>query len=183
MNHDLATFMLSALAPPPAARSSARLGRTYSGAAISSSSLVIATVKAVGIGKLRLCEERTHSFLLADRSQPSIRRFFNEVEVFVRKRRLTHALLRVSPGSGKYTAAPTTYMIEGALNLIPGLHVEFAAFQMVLAWARREGGITPCYPADTPRRLRDTFSIAIQSACLSEARERDPVYRSLAGKA
>lgn len=183
MSQELANFMLSNIVRPPNARSHRGRVRTYSGAAISSSTLVIATVEAVEYRELRLCGEATDYFLLEGRNQSSIRRHFNEIQAFVRKQHLTHLVLRGSPGSGKYTASPTTYMIEGALNLISGLHLEIVAHQVVSRWVRREGSLAPYCPIDTPRNLRDAFELAIHSACLSEAQERDPQFLPGNGRA
>lgn len=177
MSDYLADFMFSNMVRPPHARRNSRPGRRFTGAAITSSTLVLATVEAVNFRELQLCEEDSNFFVLENRSQRSARYLFNQVETFVRERDLRHVLLRASPGSGKYTAAPTTYMIEGMLNLVKGLHLEIVAPLTVNAWVQREGRIAPPCPLDTPRMLRDAFDLAIYSACLSEARERDPSLR------
>jgi len=178
MSDYLADFMFSNLVRPPNARRKSNPGRRFTGAAITSSTLVLATIEAVNFRELRLCEEDTSYFVLESRTQRSMRYFFSQLEDFVRPRTLSQVLLRANPGSGKYTAAPTTYMIEGMLNLVKGIRLEIAPPMSVNAWVRREGAIAPPCPLDTPRRLRDTLELAIRSACLAEARERDPSLRS-----
>ena len=140
------------------------------GAAISGPRLMLVTVLRPSAGSWSIDLKRSALLLLADRSQAAAVKYNDEMCEFVTAARLMHVALR-GPSAGRlYPGKPLGFLMEGILNLLPGVTVELLNTGVVGRIAKLESEALPHPPGNMPRSLHFLFRHAV---CAAIASRRD----------
>ena len=139
----------------------------YSGAAIRSDTLVIATVEGCAMTGFKLCLEQSAQIELEDRDQEALRWFCDDLQSFIRDAGLKRILLRGPPKTGKFRTG-LAFKIEAVLQLLPELEVEVVHFNRVDSWTRHSQEVCPEPIDGLAYWERDAHRSAIATACFGE---------------
>jgi hypothetical protein len=139
----------------------------YTGAAIRSDTLVIATVKGCSMEGFELSLEKSAQIELEDRDQEALHFFKEDLESFIQESGITRLLLRGPPKTGKFRTG-LAFKVEAVLQLVPGLEVEVVHFNRVDSWLRSSGGVAPAPIAGLVRWEEEAHRSAIATACFGE---------------
>ena len=139
----------------------------YTGAAIRSDTLVVATVKGCSLEGFELCLDKSAQIELEDRDQQALHDFKEDLESFINEAGITRLLLRGPPKSGKFTTG-LAFKVEAVLQLVPGLQVEVVHFNRVDTWRRHSKGVAPEPIAGLVHWEREAHESAIATACFGE---------------
>jgi hypothetical protein len=156
-------------APPTAkdfAIEEARRAR-YSGAAIRSDTLVIATVEGSSLTGFKLCLEQSAQIELECRDQEALRWFREDLQSFLAEAGLTQILLRGPPKTGKFRTG-LAFKIEAVLQLVPQIDVEVVHFNRVDTWRRHSSGVAPEPIEGLVHWEQEAHRSAIATACFGE---------------
>lgn len=135
--------------------------------AISGPRLMLVTVLRSPAGSLCIDLKKSALLVLNDRSQLAAVKFNDELCEFVAAARLTRIALR-GPSAGRlYPGKPLGFLMEGILNLAPGLTVELLNTVVVGRIAKLEGEALPQPPRNMPRALHFLFRHAVCAAIAS----------------
>jgi hypothetical protein len=159
----------SAGAPPSAkdiAIENAQRAR-YSGAAIRSDTLVIATVQGCSLTGFQLCLEQSAQIELEGRDQEALHWFRDDLQSFFVEAGIDHILLRGPPKTGKFRTG-LAFKIEAVLQLVPQLLVEVVHFNRVDTWTRHSPGVAPEPIDGLVHWEREAHRSAIATACFGE---------------
>jgi hypothetical protein len=139
----------------------------YTGAAIRSDTLVIATVKGCSLDGFELCLDKSAQIELEDRDQEALHFFKEDLETFIREAGITRLLLRGPPKTGKFRTG-LAFKVEAVLQLVPGLEVEVVHFNRVDSWSRSSSGVAPAPISGLVRWEEEAHRSAIATACFGE---------------
>lgn len=139
----------------------------YTGAAIRSDTLVIATVRGCSLEGFELCLDKSAQIELEDRDQEALHFFKEDLATFIEEAGITRLLLRGPPKSGQFRTG-LAFKVEAVLQLIPGLEVEVVHFNRVDSWSRSSAGVAPAPISGLVRWEEEAHRSAIATACFGE---------------
>lgn len=139
----------------------------YTGAAIRSDTLVIATVQGCALEGFELCLNKSAQIELEDRDQEALHFFKEDLGAFIEEAGITRLLLRGPPKSGQFRTG-LAFKVEAVLQLVPALEVEVVHFNRVDSWARSSAGVAPAPISGLVRWEEEAHRSAIATACFGE---------------
>lgn len=114
------------------------LAGEYSGAAVSGSSLVIATLRVRRNGSVRLLPDKCDWIPLDGKGQADIQAFWSELSALVRVHSTRALLLRLAPPTSRFGGSEAGAVMRTAVQLVPRLQVDVVNTVSVTTWINRE---------------------------------------------